>query len=203
LRKSHSPDTLLKALAALAAGGIRLAEITIDTPNALTVVQQYQARSQTELQLGVGTVTRAEQVAQVSSSQASFIVTPVCVPDVVSLAKDKGLGVLCGALTPTEIFTAFEAGADAAKVFPASSLGATYFKQLAAPLSEIPLVAVGGVSVDNAGDYLAAGAVAVAAGSALVADGLLELCDWDDLTARAAQFVARVKASGQQQEASA
>lgn len=197
LRQTHHPDTLLKALDALAAGGIRLAEITIDTPHALTVLKHYQQRPPVahqvgQLHVGVGTVTHAAQLAEVRSSHASFIVTPVYVPKVITTAKEAGLGVLCGALTPTEIFSAFAAGADAVKVFPASSMGANYFKQVAAPLADIPLVAVGGVSADNARDYLSAGAVAVAAGSALVSDSLIEQQAWDELTARARQFANRV-----------
>jgi 2-dehydro-3-deoxyphosphogluconate aldolase/(4S)-4-hydroxy-2-oxoglutarate aldolase len=192
LRQTHHPDTLLTALDALAAGGIRLAEITIDTPNALTALQHYQQRHQREMQVGVGTVTQTRQVARVRSSHASFIVTPVYVPSIITTAKEAGLGVLCGALTPTEIFSAYAAGADAVKVFPASSMGASYFKQVAAPLPDIPLLAVGGVSVDNALDYLAAGAIAVAAGSALVSDRLIAQHAWEELTARAKHFVDRV-----------
>lgn len=192
LRHSHHPDALLNALDALADGGVRLAEITLDTPNALTAVRHYQQRPHQTMQVGVGTVTQARQVARVRSSHASFVVTPVYVPSVISAAKEAGLGVLCGALTPTEIFSAYAAGADAVKVFPASSMGANYFKQVAAPLSDIPLLAVGGVSADNAADYLAAGAVAVAAGSALVSDKLIEQQAWEELTARAKQFVDRV-----------
>lgn len=192
LRQTHHPDALLTALDALAAGGIQLAEITIDTPNALTALQHYQQRPHQEMQVGVGTVTHVQQIAKVRSSHASFIVTPVFVPNIITTAKEAGLGVLCGALTPTEIFSAFAAGADAVKVFPASSMGANYFKQVAAPLADIPLVAVGGVSADNACDYLSAGAVAVAAGSALVSDSLIAQQAWDELTARARHFANRV-----------
>lgn len=199
LRDTHAPDTLVRALDALAAGGVRLAEITIDTPAALMALQQYHDRAPAErpLQLGVGTLTQAEQVAAVVASGASFVVTPVCVPEVVTAAKDQGLEVLCGALTPTEIFTAFAAGADAVKVFPAASVGAGYFRQVAAPLPHIPLVAVGGVSAQSAPDYLTAGAVAVAVGSALVSDDLLTRHAWDELTARSAQLIASMQESSQ------
>lgn len=192
LRQTHHPDTLLNALDALAAGGIQLAEITIDTPNALTALQSYQQRPHRDMQMGVGTVTQVQQIARVRSSHASFIVTPVYVPAVINAAKEANLSVLCGALTPTEIFSAYAAGADAVKVFPASSMGANYIKQVAAPLPDVPLLAVGGVSVDNALDYLAAGAIAVAAGSALVSDTLIAQHAWEEVTAKATQFTERV-----------
>jgi 2-dehydro-3-deoxyphosphogluconate aldolase / (4S)-4-hydroxy-2-oxoglutarate aldolase len=145
-----------------------------------------------EVLVGAGTVLDAETARAVILAGASFIVAPNLNLDVIRMAKRYDRIVVPGALTPTEILTAWEAGADLVKIFPASSLGPQYIKDLLGPLPQIAMIPTGGVTLENAGQYIKAGAKAIATGSNLVNPKWLKEGKLDEITKMAAAFVAAV-----------
>ncbi|MEH0548345.1 bifunctional 4-hydroxy-2-oxoglutarate aldolase/2-dehydro-3-deoxy-phosphogluconate aldolase [Streptomyces sp. B21-105] len=172
---------------ALAAGGVTCLEVTLTTAGALDAVARIRAELGPGVAIGAGTVITGAQARDALSAGADFLVAPVVDTAVVRHAADRGIPCYPGAWTPTEVSQAWQAGAAAVKLFPASTGGIGHLRQLRAPLPDIPLVAVGGVGIDEARDYLDAGACAVGIGSPLLrgadrdpAPGAL-----DALTARA------------------
>jgi 2-dehydro-3-deoxyphosphogluconate aldolase/(4S)-4-hydroxy-2-oxoglutarate aldolase len=147
-----------------------------------------------EFLFGLGTVLDAETARVGILAGAKFIVTPALRPDVITLCRRYSVPVFSGAFTPTEIVNAWEAGADAAKVFPAEFFGPAYIKSIKAPLPHIELLPTGGVNAENVGDFLKAGAFATAAGSSLVEAKALKEKNWAAITARARAFAAAVAA---------
>jgi 2-dehydro-3-deoxyphosphogluconate aldolase/(4S)-4-hydroxy-2-oxoglutarate aldolase len=145
---------------------------------------------------GLGTVLDAETARAGILAGAKFIVTPALRPEVITLCRRYSVPVFAGALTPTEIVNAWEAGADAVKVFPAEFFGPAYIKSVKAPLPQIELVPTGGVTPETIGEFLKAGAMAGAAGSALVDAKSLKEKNWPAITAKAAAFVKAVAAVG-------
>jgi 2-dehydro-3-deoxyphosphogluconate aldolase / (4S)-4-hydroxy-2-oxoglutarate aldolase len=154
---------------AMMAGGVTIVEVTMTVPNAADLLRELKKRHGSSLLLGSGTVTDAAQAEATIEAGAEFVVSPSLHMDVI--AKTKELGKVCipGALTPTEVITAWRAGADYVKVFPCSAMGgASYLKALRAPFPDLRLIPTGGVTVDTASEYLKAGAVALGVGSDLV-----------------------------------
>jgi Entner-Doudoroff aldolase len=180
----------------LAEAGIRCLEVTMNTPGSLAELRAARDRLPADVELGAGTVLTTEQVDAVAGMGGSFVVAPDTRPDVADRARTHGLGYYPGALTPTEVSAAWQRGASAVKVFPAALGGPRYLRELRGPFREIPLLPTGGVGIDDAGDYLRAGALAVGVGGALLADAL----DGGDLGAlrdRALRLLAAVaEASG-------
>jgi 2-dehydro-3-deoxyphosphogluconate aldolase / (4S)-4-hydroxy-2-oxoglutarate aldolase len=131
----------------------------------------------------------AETATRVIDAGASFVVSPIFDRPTVDRCKASGVPVMPGCFSPTEIYAAWSAGADVIKVFPATALGATYFKDLRGPMPELRLMPTGGVSVDNAGAWIRAGAIALGVGSALVDPAMVARRDFDALTSRARAFV--------------
>ena len=148
--------------------GIRLVEITMDTPGATEILASMQSGIPSNALLGAGTVTDIARAEAALASGASFIVTPNLNLDVIRFARDHGLPIMPGAMTPTEIFNAAAAGADYVKVFPASTLGPAYFRELRGPFAEIPLIATGGVNLENADEFIRFGVDALGIGSSLI-----------------------------------
>lgn len=175
-------------VAAAAEAGIRVVEITMDSESPL---RQIEVLSRVEgLVVGVGSVLRPAEVRSAVSTGARFVVCPVVDVDVLKTCMDLGVPCLPGAATPTEIFTATRSGAAAVKVFPARQLGGPEFiRAVASPLRRPRLVPTGGVSPEDAADYLAAGAVAVAAGSDLFPTAALATGDYSAVEARARRWV--------------
>ncbi len=165
---------------ALYQGGIDWIEVTFDQAHPETFADTSAAIAALATQFagkvmpGAGTVLTIDQMQQAKDAGAQYIVTPNTNPRLIETAKVNGLYVLAGALSPTEIVIAHEAGADAVKVFPAGQLGPAYIKAIRAPLSHIPLMAVGGVNEQNAADFLAAGCMGLGIGGSLVNQKLLE-----------------------------
>jgi 2-dehydro-3-deoxyphosphogluconate aldolase / (4S)-4-hydroxy-2-oxoglutarate aldolase len=171
------------------AAGLRLLEVTLDSPGALDQVGSITALD-LDLVVGVGTVTRADQVAEAVAAGARFVVSPVVVPSVVARCVAVGVPCVPGAATPTEIALALELGAAAVKVFPAASLGGPGFvAAVSGPLGHPPLIPTGGVDLENAPVYLAAGAVAVGAGSAMFASDALRRGDLDRIGEEVGRWV--------------
>jgi 2-dehydro-3-deoxyphosphogluconate aldolase/(4S)-4-hydroxy-2-oxoglutarate aldolase len=194
LIRADNPDGLLDCAKALAAGGLTSIELTMTTPGAIRMLEKATAELPDFL-FGLGTVLDAETARLGILAGASFIVTPALRPDVITLCRRYSVPVFAGAFTPTEIVNAWEAGADAAKVFPAEFFGPAYIKSIKAPFPHIDLVPTGGVNADNVGDFLKAGAMATAAGSSLVDAKALKEKNWAAITARAQAFVKAVAAA--------
>ena len=142
---------------------------------------------------GAGTVITLEQVAMTYNAGGRYLVTPATQPEIIRAGKALGLGLYPGAMTPSEILEAYNAGADAVKVFPASALGAGYIKAVRAPLSHIPLMAVGGVNEKNAADFMKAGCVGLGVGGNLVNKEWIENGEWGKITALAKEFIKAVQ----------
>jgi 2-dehydro-3-deoxyphosphogluconate aldolase / (4S)-4-hydroxy-2-oxoglutarate aldolase len=194
LIRADSPDGLLDCAKALAEGGLTSIELTMTTPGAIRMLEKASAELPDFL-FGLGTVLDAETARVGILAGAKFIVTPALRPDVITLCRRYSVPIFCGAFTPTEILNAWEAGADAAKVFPAEFFGPSYIKSVKAPLPHVDLVPTGGVNADNVGDFLKAGATATAAGSSLVEARALKEKNWAAITAKAKAFVAAVAAA--------
>jgi 2-dehydro-3-deoxyphosphogluconate aldolase/(4S)-4-hydroxy-2-oxoglutarate aldolase len=142
--------------------------------------------------LGAGTVTDVATARAVIDAGASFVVSPVFKPDVVAACHERDVAAMPGCFSPTEILAAYESGADIVKVFPATALGPQFIKDVRGPLPQVKLMPTGGVTLENAGDWIRAGAVAVGLGSALVDARAIEGNRWDVITANARLVVANV-----------
>ncbi|HTD15784.1 MAG TPA: bifunctional 4-hydroxy-2-oxoglutarate aldolase/2-dehydro-3-deoxy-phosphogluconate aldolase [Chthoniobacterales bacterium] len=151
---------------ALIEAGVRFVEVTIDSPAATPFLESAAKNFKAGL-FGAGTVTVPELAEKAIRAGAQFLVTPNFNPEVIRVARSHQIPIFSGAMTPTEIFAAYEAGAEVIKVFPAATLGSAYFKELRGPFPEIPLMATGGITVDNAPDFFAAGATALGVGGSL------------------------------------
>ena len=194
LIRAESPDGLLDCADALAAGGLTSIELTMTTPGAIRMLEKVSAERPNFL-FGLGTVLDAETARAGILAGAKFIVTPALRPEVITLCQRYSVPIFCGALTPTEVINAWERGADAAKVFPAEFFGPAYIKSLKAPLPQVELVPTGGVTAENVGEFIKAGAFATAAGSSLVEAKALKEKNWAAITAKAQAFVKAVAAA--------
>jgi 2-dehydro-3-deoxyphosphogluconate aldolase/(4S)-4-hydroxy-2-oxoglutarate aldolase len=188
-----SGEQLVKVAEALLAGGISAIEFTVSTPGAIDMIKAASARFGREVLLGAGTVLDPETARAAILAGAQFVVTPALNLHTIELCRRYGRPIIPGALTPTEILTAWEAGADMVKVFPADSMGPGYIKAVLAPLPQLRLVPTGGVSADNAAQYLKAGAMALGVGGKLVDKTAVAQGDWQAITAEAERLVAAVQ----------
>ncbi len=196
--RADSPDALVQVAQAIGRGGISAVEITMTTPGALDVIGECANRLGDEILLGAGTVLDPETARAAILAGAEYIVTPTLNPDVITLCRRYDKVIIPGALTPTEILTAWECGADIVKVFPATAVGPRYFKDVKAPLPQIDLMPTGGVDLDNAGDFIRAGACAVAVGGNLVDKAAVAAGEWHVLTDTARKYVETVRNARQE-----
>ncbi len=184
----------LFAVEALAQGGIPVAEITMTVPGAIDVIRSLVDQKGEELMIGAGTVTDAQTCAAAIGAGCRFVVTPILVPEVIGLCRDKNVCIIGGALSPTEVHATFLAGADAVKVFPAKALGGpSYFRMLREPFPNIPLVPTGGVNLETMAEYFKAGAHLVGAGGDLVRRDALRNHDMEMITKRANEYVSAIR----------
>ena len=174
-------------------GGVDVIEFTMTTPGALDIIAKSSAEFGSSVLLGAGTVLDPETARAAILAGARFLVAPTLNTAVIEMAHRYDVAVIPGTFTPTELLTAWEAGADLLKVFPATALGPQYFKDVLAPLPYLRMVPTGGVSLDNCAAFIKAGAVAVAVGSNLVDRKAVKERRWADLTATAQKFVAAVQ----------
>lgn len=184
------------AVLALRAGGVNIFEVTLTVPNALELIESLCERFKADEQVlvGAGTVTTVDQSDACLKAGSQFIVSPGTNLSMIADCNKRKTAILPGALTPTEVITAYQAGADMVKIFPCSAMGgASYLKALKAPLPHVPLLPTGGVSEDTALDFLKAGASALGVGANLVDIALLESEGPEALTARAQSFVNKVR----------
>lgn len=180
---------------ALAAGGIEAVEFTYTNPEAGEAVKATKRALGDEMLVGAGTVLDPETARAAILQGADFIVTPTVQVETIRLCNRYSVPVVAGAFTPTEILTAWEAGAAIVKVFPASVGGPGYFKDVRGPLPHVKMMPTGGVSNENAGEFIKAGAIGIAAGSNLVDAGTVANQDWQVLTDRAKALVETVRSA--------
>jgi 2-dehydro-3-deoxyphosphogluconate aldolase/(4S)-4-hydroxy-2-oxoglutarate aldolase len=192
IMRAKSSDQLLAAADAIKAGGVQAIEVTMTTPGALDVIRQATERYGADVLFGVGSVLDPESARAAILAGAQFVVCPTLNLKTIELCHRYAIPVVPGAYTPTEILTAWEAGADMVKVFPASVGGPAYFKAIKGPLPQVKLVPVGGVNLDTTADFIRAGADAVGVGGALVSQKLLDAGDFAALTERARRFCQEV-----------
>jgi 2-dehydro-3-deoxyphosphogluconate aldolase / (4S)-4-hydroxy-2-oxoglutarate aldolase len=167
--RARSAAEALSLVEAMVAGGVTVIEVTMTVPGAIDVLRELRTHYSDKLLLGSGTVTDAKQCAATIDAGAVFVVSPSLHLDVIQKTKEMGVVSIPGALTPTEVITAWNAGADYVKIFPCSAMGgASYLKSLKAPFPQLRLIPTGGVTVDTAASFLRAGAAALGVGSDLV-----------------------------------
>ncbi|WP_181697736.1 bifunctional 4-hydroxy-2-oxoglutarate aldolase/2-dehydro-3-deoxy-phosphogluconate aldolase [Nocardia sp. GTS18] len=186
VRAPAVPDPVALA-EALAGAGLRAVEFTFTTLGVLDAIAK--ACSAADAVIGVGTVTTRDQAAAAVDVGAQFLVTPAVRPEVAEVAVANQIPVIMGAFTPTEVLAAVDLGAAAVKIFPARSLGPAYLKDLLGPFPHVFLIPSGGVNAHNAREYLQAGAIAVTAGTEVVAPLDVASSRWSEIGSRAARFV--------------
>lgn len=191
--RAPSGDQLVEVSQALLAGGIDVIEVTFTVPGILDVIKQVNQELGDKILLGAGTVLDPETARAAILAGAEYIVTPTVNVDVIRMCKRYGKLVMAGAFTPTEILTAWEAGADIVKVFPADVGGPSYLKAVHGPLPQVRLLPTGGVNLDTLPSFVKAGACAVGLGSSLVEKEALANGDMDRILQQAAAFVAKMQ----------
>jgi 2-dehydro-3-deoxyphosphogluconate aldolase/(4S)-4-hydroxy-2-oxoglutarate aldolase len=189
----QDPDRLRGVIDALGAGGVRALEVTMTVPRAIQLIDAIAPGLPAEFVIGAGTILDPETARAAILAGARFVVGPVFNRAVVDLCHRYDVAVMPGCFTPTEILQAWDAGADVVKVFPATALGPSYFKDIRGPLPQVKLMPTGGVTLENAGDWIAAGAVAIGAGTAMIDAKAVAAGDWAAITRRAASFVEAVR----------
>jgi len=190
-----NPAKLRAVVDALADGGVRALEVTMTVPGAVDLIRQLASALPVGFLLGAGTVTDAATARAVIDAGAAFVVGPVFRPDVIEACHERDVPAVPGCFSPTEILAAHECGADIVKVFPATALGPQFIRDVRAPLPQVKLMPTGGVTLDNAGDWIRAGAAAVGLGSALVDVRAIDAGRFDVIAANARQVVRSVLAA--------
>jgi len=176
---------LLKVIDAIYRGGVSIIEITMTVPNALRMIEEVSKSVSSDVTVGVGSVLDAATAQKAVDAGARFVVGPIFKKEIVEAAHRNDVPAMPGCFTPTEIQTAYEAGADIIKVFPADVVGMAFFKGVLAPMPHLPLMPTGGVTLTNAGDWLKAGACAVGIGTALLDKKAIEAENYAQLTENA------------------
>jgi 2-dehydro-3-deoxyphosphogluconate aldolase/(4S)-4-hydroxy-2-oxoglutarate aldolase len=189
------PEKLRAVVDAIAEGGVRALEVTMTVPGAVDLIRGLAPALPPGFLLGAGTVVDPDTAARVIDAGAQFVVSPVFRRPVILACHERGVPVMPGCLTPTEILDAWDEGADVVKIFPATTFGPGYLKDLRGPMPHVKLMPTGGVTLDNAGDWLRAGAVAVGVGTALLDARAIAAADYGVLRANAERIVASVGAA--------
>ncbi|MDN4069060.1 bifunctional 4-hydroxy-2-oxoglutarate aldolase/2-dehydro-3-deoxy-phosphogluconate aldolase [Paenibacillus vini] len=174
---------------ALVAGGVKALEITVDSDRAFELISLLNERYGEEVLVGAGTVLDAETAEKAIEAGAQFIFSPILDEETIKVTNRHDVISIPGVMTPTEIVKGYRLGADLLKIFPGSSLGVNYIKELSAPLGHIPMMPTGGVTLDNVAQFIRAGAVAVGLGSSLLDKKAMEEERYVDITKRAEQFI--------------
>jgi len=190
-----SADQLVGICEAMVAGGVRGVEITMTSPGALDAIREAAKVLRGRAIIGAGSVLDPETARMAILAGADFIVSPIINLDTIKMCKRYGTIVIPGAFTPTEILTAWQAGADVVKVFPATRLGPSFIKDVRGPLPQVRLTPTGGVDINNLGEFLKAGAAFVGVGTALVNRKYVAEKNWDALSELAAEYVAAARAA--------
>ena len=198
--RTDDASELINVVDAIWAGGVDVIEVTMTTPGALAVISEVSKTYGNQVLIGAGSVLDAETARMAILSGAEFIVSPTTKSSVIDLCNRYGKVVMPGAFTPTEILTAWELGADYVKVFPADVSGASYIKGIKAPLPQVQIIPTGGIGLDNAADFIAAGATALGIGSTLVNNKIISEKRFDELKETSSRLVDVVKETRKKQE---
>lgn len=193
IMRANSSDQLLAAADAVKAGGVNAIEVTMTTPGAIEVIKQATARYGDDVLFGVGSVLDPETARAAILAGAQFVVCPTLNLETIQLCRRYSVPVIPGAFTPTEAITAWEAGADMVKIFPASMGGPSLIKAIKGPLPQIKLVPVGGVNLETTADFIRAGAEVVGVGGSLVNQKLLEAQEFDKISENARRYCEEVE----------
>lgn len=193
IRKADESN-IIPIIKALDKGGVKAVEITAETPNVTKLIENAVKEFGGNVAIGAGTVLDPETARAVIMAGAEFIVSPTLNPETIKVTNRYGVVNISGALTPTEILTAYEHGADMVKVFPADAFGPNYIKNIQGPLPHIPLMVTGGITLDNMNEYISKGSKAVGIGSNLVNVSKLQTeDDYADLAVEAGRFVDKLE----------
>jgi 2-dehydro-3-deoxyphosphogluconate aldolase / (4S)-4-hydroxy-2-oxoglutarate aldolase len=191
--RTPSAESAIKSIEAIYRGGVRAAEITMTVPGAIKAIEKLADQFGDKIVLGAGTVLDPETARVSMLAGAQFFVTPTLKLATIEMAKRYSKAICPGALTPTEVLPAWEAGADVVKVFPANAVGGPkYIKALKGPLPQIEMIPTGGVNLETAGEFLKAGACAVAVGGELVDARLIREGRYNEMEERARQYLAAI-----------
>ena len=182
-----------RAAEALIDGGIRLVEVTMNTPGALRTIAGWREKFDGRAAIGAGTVLDLRMAKEAAAAGATYLISPNLDEDVIAFGAERGISVWPGVMTPTEIVRAWKAGAEAVKVFPMASLGVEYLKEIRAPLDHIPMIATGGVDLTTIRSYFEAGAAAVGMGSKLLNREWIKAGEFGKLTDNARRYVEIVR----------
>jgi len=194
--RTSSADAAIRAVEAVFEGGIPVAEITMTVPGAVTALEKVADELGDKIILGAGTVLDPETARICMLAGAQFFVTPALRLATIEIAHRYDKAIMPGALTPTEVLTAWEAGADVVKVFPCGNVGGPkYIKALKGPLPHVEMAPTGGVNLDTVGEFLKAGACACGVGSELIDAATIKANKYEVFTDRAKQYLAAVKAA--------
>ncbi len=188
-----SAQEAVEVCGAIAKGGVKPIEVTMTVPGAIDAIKEFKSAMKGEVLVGAGTVLDPETARAVILAGAEFVVSPNLNLKVIEVCHRYGKVVIPGTLTPTEILTAWEAGADIVKVFPAGALGPRYLRDIRGPFPQIRLTPTGGVNLENTPDFIRAGAVAVSVGTSLVDRKAVSERRYDIITENARRFVEAVK----------
>ena len=200
--RTESAEGAIQAIDAIYRGGIRVAEITMTVPGALRALEKVADKFGDQIVLGAGTVLDPETARACMLAGAEFIVTPSLNPATIEIAKRYSKVIMPGALTPTEVVTAWQAGGDVIKVFPCSAVGgAKYIKSLRAPFPQIEMIPTGGVNLETIGDFLRAGACAVAVGGELIDGANIRAGRYEVFEERAKQFMEVIRITREEMRA--
>ena len=193
IMRAQSSEQLMAAAEAIKRGGVQVIEVTMTTPGALGVVAEASQRYGDQVLFGVGSVLDAETARAAILAGAGFIVAPTLKLATIALCNRYSIPVIPGCATPTEALTAWEAGADMVKLFPASFGGPELVSAFLAPLPQLEIVPVGGVNLDTAAEFIRKGSAALGVGTSLVSQKLLDTRDMAELTRRAEAFIEQVR----------
>ncbi|MGI8639365.1 MAG: bifunctional 4-hydroxy-2-oxoglutarate aldolase/2-dehydro-3-deoxy-phosphogluconate aldolase [Pyrinomonadaceae bacterium] len=192
--RSASEDEARKLIEAILAGGISIFEVTMTVPNAVSLIKSLVADFGNKAIIGAGTVLDAETAQNCLMAGAKFIVSPILNLNIIEICRQANVAVFPGALTPTEIVAAWQAGADAVKIFPANAVGgANYLKAIKAPLPNVELMPTGGVTLATIGEFIRAGAIAVGIGSDLADVQAIRAGEFEKIRQTARAFVEAVR----------
>jgi 2-dehydro-3-deoxyphosphogluconate aldolase/(4S)-4-hydroxy-2-oxoglutarate aldolase len=187
-----SPEKVSKIIKALAAGGIKCLEITLTIPNALEVIKEVAGEVPPDFVIGAGTVLDPVTARLAILAGADFIVAPNTNPDVIQMCKTYSIPVIAGGFTPNEVLNAWTLGADIIKIFPARAVGPKFFRDLKGPYPYLKMMPTGGVLIDNAADYIRAGACAVSIGNDVLDKDAIKEDNFNIITEKARKLVGNI-----------
>jgi 2-dehydro-3-deoxyphosphogluconate aldolase/(4S)-4-hydroxy-2-oxoglutarate aldolase len=193
--RARGKDQLIGIAEALLGGGISAIEVTMGTPGAIAGIELLAKRFGDAAVLGVGTVMDSGTARDAISAGAEFVVSPMFEEAILETVKERGKIAIPGAFTPTEIWRAWSAGAGVVKVFPSTGLGPRYFRDILSPLPDLRLMPTSGITLENVGEWIKAGAVFVGVGSSLIGPDALAKSDWTSVRANAGAFVGAIRAA--------